>query len=42
METMVELTSDNLFLAVKNAQDAGLLKLLPAMNGKIKPGDRFF
>jgi hypothetical protein len=34
--------ASDLFDAVRNAQKAGLTDLLPAMNGRIAPGERFF
>ncbi|MCC8152627.1 MAG: hypothetical protein LIO96_14620 [Lachnospiraceae bacterium] len=39
---MAELKAEDLFDAVKNAQDAGILELLPPMKREIRPGDRFF
>lgn len=39
---MVKLDSNDLFDAAKNAQTAGVLELLPQMEGRIAPGDRFF
>ena len=39
---MVNFSSTDFFYVVKNANDAGILKLLPLMNGKIEPGNRFF
>lgn len=39
---MVKFNSTDFFHVVKNAHAAGILELLPLMNGKIEPGDRFF
>lgn len=38
----MKLNAGELFRAARNAQKAGLLELLPAMNGRIAPGERFF
>ncbi len=39
---MAELSSDDVFMVMKNAQDAGLLELLPPVSGEQGPGKRFF
>lgn len=38
----MKLESSDIFKLVRNARKAGLLDMLPAMNGRIAPGDRFF
>jgi len=39
---MVKLDSNDVFKVVLNAQKAGLLDKLPAVKGRIAPGERFF
>ncbi len=39
---MVELNSNDVFLVMKHAQEAGLLALLPPVEGEQGPGKRFF
>lgn len=39
---MVELTAENFFQTVKNAQDAGVLQMFPDLQAKMGPGQRFF
>ena len=39
---MVKLSCDDIFDVIKNAQNAGLLGLIPPMYGEIAPGERFF
>lgn len=39
---MTELTAENIFQVVKNAQDAGMLELFPGLQAKMGPGERFF
>lgn len=38
----MELCSQDVFMTFKNAQDAGVLELLPTMQGEQGPGKRFF
>lgn len=39
---MVELDQADVFKVAKNAWNSGLLDLLPSINGRIVPGERFF
>ncbi len=39
---MVEFSCNDLFMAASHAQKAGVLKLIPSMNGQLGNGDRFF
>ena len=39
---MTELTAENIFQVVKNAQDAGMLEMFPGLQAKMGPGERFF
>ena len=39
---MVKLTAEDLFDAVKNVKDTGLLELFPGLQGEMGPGKRFF
>lgn len=38
----MELCSSDVFMTVKNAQDAGVLQLFPSLRGEQGPGKRFF
>lgn len=39
---MIKLDAGDIFRTVRNAQKAGILELLPLMQGRIAPGERFF